>query len=289
MDKEKLLLHIEDLGSIYKVAEILNCSTVTIRNYIKKYNLSIPKGFYSLGKPIGRPKGISMTENQKKLLSKLFKGSGNPMFGKTHNKDTIDKMVANHADFAGDKNPFKKSLEDPLKLLEHKERCKKIWDGRDTAWREVFSSKLSESMAKSNKLCNINLHKNHKSGHILTDKAGEIFVRSSWECAIAYYLDNNINVLLFSLESMYIPYSSLEGNIKNTRVDFIVTLNNGQKILMEVKPKAIQKIKNNPYKIIAYKEYCEANNMFFILIDEDFIYDLSKLDIILTEITNKYN
>jgi len=144
--KEELLDHISDNKSCESLKKIFNCSKTTIVNYLKKYEIHIPKGFYKRSdKKSGRPKGTPCSEQQKNLMSKKFTGENNPFFGRRHNSDTRKKMSINHANVSGDNNPFKKSIADQSKLLQHKIRCKNIWENRDKKYRKLFGDKLKRT------------------------------------------------------------------------------------------------------------------------------------------------
>ena len=272
---------------IGKVATAFGCSIHSIRKYIYKYNIIIPIGFYSTGAKIGRPKGIPMKEAQKVLFSKMFNGKNNPMFGKKHSKKTRVRMSKNHADFSGNKNPFKKSLEDETKLAAHKKRCKDTWLGRDKEWRNTFSEKLSRSLATSRRVNNKDINKHHKSGHINTIKAGRIFVRSSWEKVFAEFLDNLDIVESFSLEEFTVLYY-LNSQKRHSRIDFLVHFDNGCTAMFEIKPKNLLKYKNNMDKVRGYRKYCEENNIEFSLITEKLLFSRYKLFYLLYRIYNKY-
>jgi hypothetical protein len=273
INKDELSWYIHVYRKVEIVASVFACSTITISKYMRKYNITTPKGFYSTGIKIGRPKGIPMKNAQKELFSKLFKGSNNPFYGKKHSKEVKKKMSLNHADFNGDKNPFKKSLNNPCKLQAHKERCKAIWAERNSDWRKKFKRKVSLGLAKSNKLNNKNCYKYHKSGHINTNKAGKIFVRSSWERMLAEFLDKCEYVERFSLEGFYISYININGQTRFSRIDFMVYLYNYNTIMLEVKPKNLINYKNNIYKIRGYKKYCKNNGIRFAVITEDLIFN----------------
>jgi hypothetical protein len=90
---------------------------------------------------MGRPKGFKQTEEFKALLRQKFSGEGNPFYGKEHSATTKKKMSDNHADFSGDKNPFKNSLAKPENSTRHKQRCQATWDNRDEEYRKEFGRK----------------------------------------------------------------------------------------------------------------------------------------------------
>lgn len=81
---------------------------------------------------------------QKQLRRKLFAGERNPFYGKKHSSVTRKQMSANHADFNGDKNPFKKSLGEAGSLAAHKKRCREIWSKRDEDYRKDFGKKIQK-------------------------------------------------------------------------------------------------------------------------------------------------
>lgn len=81
---------------------------------------------------LGRSKGFKHSEEWKKNHSERMRGEKNPFYGKKHSKQTLKEMSFNHADFSGDKNPFRNSLKDSNKLLVFKKRCKETWANRSS-------------------------------------------------------------------------------------------------------------------------------------------------------------
>jgi NUMOD3 motif len=196
--------------------------------------------------------------------NKNFCGANNPFYGKKHREDTKKKMSENHADFTGDKNPFKKSLKDPEKLQLHKKRCKDRWDTKDENYRKNFGSKLSIVQAK---LHARHSNKNHKSGFFTCSNGDIFYYRSSWEEITLKYLDQlkTIGYIQnFYLEPFCISYQH-EGFPYSLRIDFLVELNNEEKIILECKPIGLRSYGRNPIKIQAYKDYCLKNNIKFVL------------------------
>lgn len=274
IDKEVLLQAIHDGKTIWFVMKILECSKNTVTKYMKMYGIVTPKGFYKReGRVAGHQKGVPMSKKQREYFSKKFSGEGNPFFGKKHSDKTKKQMSENHADFCGDNNPFKKSLEAPGKLKEHKERCKEIWEGRDIEYRREFGRKISKSLAESKKLEKACFHKRHDAGHIITEKAGKIFCRSSWEKIVAEYLDKTDLVDSFKLEPFCIKYVNLEGLERYTRIDFMVELSNKNRLMIEVKPKALMTVGENPNKTKAYKSYCLEHSIQFAIVGEEILHE----------------
>jgi len=92
---------------IFDISKILGIHKNTVINYIKNNNINVPYSFHQTSKKFGRRPGFKMSQEQKDLRSKLFKGKGNPFYDKKHSEKTKAKMSKNHADFSGDKNPFR--------------------------------------------------------------------------------------------------------------------------------------------------------------------------------------
>lgn len=86
--------------TIFEIQEKYKVSKNTLKGYCKRYNLKAPKGWYRKPKHLHKPRDRS--------------GKNNNFYGKKHTEETRAKMRANHADFSGDNNPFKKAcLRDP--------------------------------------------------------------------------------------------------------------------------------------------------------------------------------
>ena len=254
--------------TIWEMMKEFSISKNSIKYWIKKYGLKTRKGFYSRGLPLGRKKGTPMTDELKEYYRKKFSGSGNPFYGLKHSLKSRKKMRKPRPHIRGNKNPFKKSLNDPQKLLEHIERCKKIWKSRDKDYRRKFGLKISKSLAESKKLQNKKHHSRHISGFELTFKAGKIFCRSSWEKRFAKVLDSDENVKKFTLEEFCLPYEDKNGNKKYTRIDFFIIYVNGEKEIVEIKPKKLINYGNNVLKIKAIKEFCKKEKIKFRVLGE---------------------
>lgn len=217
----------------------------------------------------GRKKGFSHTEEWKESHRQLML-QNNPFLGKVHSDETKEKMSLNHADFRGEKNPFRKSLlENPKKRKEHKLRCSNLWKIRKSniEYMRNWRIKCSQRMASSSFFKDCKYHKYHKCGFLETKKAGNIFVRSSWEKEVALQLDENESVVSFTIENHLIEYLNNMNEIRYSRLDFLVEVFNGNKILIEVKPKPLQIYGNNVYKIIGYQNFCKKTNYQFSLFD----------------------
>jgi hypothetical protein len=117
----------------------IGCCVGTVKNYLKKFNIETPSGFYSSGLPSKRK---PMSQEQKDLRSKKFKGKGNPFYGKKHTNKTKQQMSDNHADFTGDKNPFKNACKNNPELLQDvKDRKIEEWSCLDLEARYNRSKK----------------------------------------------------------------------------------------------------------------------------------------------------
>jgi len=131
--------HLADGLTIWQIMKAENVSRNTIRNWMAKYTLATPKGFFSRGLRQGRPPGIPMSEDQKALRRRTFVGSGNPFHGKTHSASTRKRMAENHADFGGENNPYKKWIGDPKNRNVRARRRLKYWRALDAKCAERFA------------------------------------------------------------------------------------------------------------------------------------------------------
>ena len=120
---------------IYEIAELKSCSTNTVRNYLKIFNITTPKGFHSTPKSTHKKRKNAWSDERKKKMSERFSGENNPFYKKQHSRETRKKMRENHADFTGDNNPFKTACIKNPKLIEN---CKKIKIGE---WAKLDKEK----------------------------------------------------------------------------------------------------------------------------------------------------
>lgn len=263
--KNKLLEYIKKGLTCFDIMKLEKVCQPTVSNLIRRYELKkyIKSGFYTTGKKIGRPKGIPMSEDRKQKNRIFFSSKGNPMYGKKHTNKTKEKMSLNHADVNGNKNPFKKSLNNSENLAKLKQRRRDFWASKDEQWMKNWKSKMSEIIANSEFVKNNSFNKYHDNGHVSTKKAGEVFCRSSWEKKMCCVLDDCDLVNWFTLEKFTIPYVDENSIKRRTRIDFLMELNNGKKIMVEIKPESLLSINHNAAKIIGCKNYCEQNGIIF--------------------------
>jgi hypothetical protein len=251
--------------TVFAIVKQFGVAKNTVLNRMKEWSLKSPKGFFSLGKKRGRPKGIPMSKEQKKLRSKKFAGEGNPFHGRKHTKATKKKMSDNHADITGDKNPFRRSLKDPKKREAHKQRCLDTWSKRDAEWRDKFGEKVSKGNAESGHTYH---HKNHESGVCPCNKSpkGWVHFRSSWERRTVELLDDYPIVSQVEYESLTIPYTDKAARRRYARSDFLVEFTNGERLLIEVKPEALVELQRD--KIAGHEEYCICEGLQYVVFME---------------------
>jgi len=103
--------------------------------------------------------------------------------------------------------------------------------------------------------------------------------RSGWEFAYFQYLELNEDVKEYEYESFKIPYLSNKktGKYRSYIPDFLVTFNDGSKIIVEIKPKRFLSKLQVKKKISAAKEYALKNSLEFKVLTED---DLKELKLI---------
>jgi hypothetical protein len=122
--------------------------------------------------------------------------------------------------------------------------------------------------------------------------ASNIVYRSSWECKLMYWLDNNDDIISWGSEELIIPYRSpIDGRMHRYFPDFIVKMRTREgklkTMILEVKPKKqtqppeprkrvtkqyINEVTTwgvNEAKWKAAEEYCLDRNWEFRILTED--------------------
>ena len=85
--------------------------------------------------------------------------------------------------------------------------------------------------------------------------------KSQWELKAAKKLEKSDDVFRYEYESIKIQYVDKDGKVRNYIPDFIVN----DDLIIEVKPKKMEPLWDNPEKLKAGIEYCEKNTMKFII------------------------
>lgn len=173
-------------------------------------------------------------------------------------------MSENHADFTGDNNPFRNAIKRDPSIR------KKLSDAK-MGWFERLPKEEQDKIRTENSLREANSPKtakmpNSKSGYYLSEKAGKIFYRSSWELKVAEILDKNPLVVWYDLEPFYIKYKDANGIERGNRIDFFVFLKNGSFSFVDVKPKSMIKLDNNEIKIKNQEKYAKDHGWFYYLV-----------------------
>jgi hypothetical protein len=101
-------------------------------------------------------------------------------------------------------------------------------------------------------------------------KGGECSYRSGWELAYMQYLDSNPDVASFEYETLKLPYIS---NYKTARVkwyipDVLVNYVNGEKKLVEIKPKKKTEQAQIVKKAEAGRVWCSEHGAVYEFITE---------------------
>lgn len=102
-----------------------------------------------------------------------------------------------------------------------------------------------------------------KSAHgdwVNSEKAGEVWVRSSWEERVVLALDKHDGVTDVKVEPFSLPYE-FEGATRRYTPDFLVTFVGGLQELWEVKPEEFREEPRNQLKEKALHKFAEANGM----------------------------
>lgn len=276
-DRNQLMDDVIKYPHITKIMSIHECSKNSVRNWMAEYNIKSPKGFFSNGKPVGRKKGLKHTPESLAKMSEALRGEKNPFYGKKHSAEAKQRMRDNHADFTGDRNPFKNSLKDPEKRRlaseRSRDRMKKYWQNLSEEDRQIKVQHLRSYDSRN---------KNHETGTYSSIKGSVVHYRSSWERIFLEKLDNSPLVYSFVYESQLIVHRNVFDDSKiNFKPDFLVTFISGHTALIEIKPKAL--ISSQWEKLMAQYEWALLEEHQYAILTEDHILHAGGIDDILSE------
>jgi hypothetical protein len=105
-------------------------------------------------------------------------------------------------------------------------------------------------------------HTWHESGTIESNKAGVVWFRSSWEKHAVQLLEDNDEVVKFTVEPFAIPYYYRQ-NLRHYVPDFLIEYVGGRKVIIEIKPECHLDAEINLAKFSAAREYCAAHGLEF--------------------------
>jgi hypothetical protein len=94
-----------------------------------------------------------------------------------------------------------------------------------------------------------------------------VVYRSLWERRFMRYCDLSPNILYWENEPFSIPYQ--HDKQRNYYPDFLVTLADNTKLLIEIKPEYQTRWKKNKDKWKAAREYCKENDLIFKVLTEN--------------------
>jgi len=260
--KEQLVRWIESGKTGHEIADMLGCDIETVRVYVKKYDIQPPTRFYY--STIRNRKKAVWTDEARKKMSDRYKGKGHPQYGTKHSEERRKNQGNRYHDITGENNPYVKSLrksEDARAAAS--QRAKERWAN----YSEEEKQRLLERSVHDNAL-----FKGRRIAHgwYTSPKAGKVYYKSGWEYAVIEYLDKTSLVLSYQVEPFFIPYIDINGRARRTLPDFLVELNTGEQIMLEVKPKRMTTYLNNPYKIAGQKAYCQKHNIkHYVVTDTD--------------------
>jgi hypothetical protein len=219
-------------------------------------------------------KNKKLSKKRKIEISKATTGKNNPFYGKKHTQLTKKKMSINHANFKGNKNPFKQYIQDPdnkkrfsLKLKRAFKRIKK-----DPIKYFLLRKKRSEATSEAhiqNKLKSYG--KGHKHGRFFSHRQKtHLYFRSSYELNFLLWCEGNQKIKSFTNCKLKIPYLDAEGFFHYYIPDFIINKN----LIIEIKPEALLGI--NKLKMTVAKK--ELKNNYIVITEKDIKTKFKKLE-----------
>jgi len=204
-------------------------------------------------------KGTVLSKAHREKISKVTRGENNPFYGKKHTSETRLKMSENHADFTGDKNPFKNAIKrNPQILVRHMKIWRKQWNklkADPVRFKKLCDQRSRTSSANILKGKLNSYGRGHKQGYFYSKKQDlKIYFRSSWEEDFLSYCEKSESIKTFISCPIRIPYK-FNQNIKNYVPDFM--LNNH--LIVEIKPSKMSVFHQNKMKLSALKNFCKNN------------------------------
>jgi hypothetical protein len=112
--------------------------------------------------------------------------------------------------------------------------------------------------------------KRYHSGIHVSPVAGECKYRSGWEEGYMRHLDSSAEVKTWSYESVVIPYVSnvRTGKLRKYYPDFDVTMQDGQRCLIEIKPSKKLSHRTVQKKIAAAQQWCSDHGVTYKILTE---------------------
>jgi hypothetical protein len=174
--------------------------------------------------------GKTHTEEVRKIISEKVSGKNHRLYGKTHTEETKKRMRENSY-WRGKKRPdISKSMS-----IRH----------NDPEYRK----KISSSGFSNN-------------GIYISNKAGEVRYRSSWEKEVFESLDCDVSVEKYVVEPFGLEYV-YDNKIRTYYPDLLIQYTDGSQMLVEIKPKDMIQYPIVRAKFRAACAYCKENGIRF--------------------------
>jgi len=108
----------------------------------------------------------------------------------------------------------------------------------------------------------------YKTGY-LSGRLGRFYYRSSYELKFLELIDTDLIVANIQYEEVVIPYGSFQHYVP----DYLVTLVDGRKFLVEIKPESFLSYCEEKFE--AARAWCSKNSAYFLVLTEDFLFSSS--------------
>lgn len=206
--------------------------------------------------------GKKFDEEYRKKLSDSHNGLVSGMNGKKHSESTKKKMSQS----AKGRTPWNKGKKTPPDV---RLKQSKVARGRKASVEARKNMSIAQLKAIKEGKKRIPSNGNFICGHFYSTKNKKIIhYRSSYELMAYNLLEVNNNVSCYRVEPLAIEYR-MNGKTRLYIPDILILYKNGNKKIVEVKPKRMLSEFINKKKIAAAKEYCQNNNMEFAVWTED--------------------
>lgn len=271
--KDNLEQQLIELKYVREIAQYFDVNEQKIRYWLKKYNL----------KPFKRPYTMSELAKQSRKNNGIkFIGENNP----AKRLDIRNKISKSKKEYWNVLTPAQRSMRNKSFVTdEFISKCsqnkKEWWSLRTDAQMKEISERQSKAQANKSFISK----SYYKSGWFYSIKGGDFYYRSSWELKIAEYLDYEPCVSSYFFETISYEFYDYERDIYRYFIpDFIVTMQTGIRVLLEVKPFAL--IEHNFVKLIGQWEWAFNNGLEYKILTEEYVFNKNKFGKFLEEVNN---
>jgi len=206
-------------------------------------------------------KDVPLSEAHRKGISKANKGNPKCAAAARRTKNRLGTETSQEA-----RDNMRQSALGKIITLEHAQNISKaqIERYKDPEARRKVSLGMARMVADGRRNYN-----QYKTGYH-SGRLGRFYYRSSYELRFLELIDTDLSVVQLQYEEVVIPYGSYQHYVP----DYLVTLANGQKFMVEIKPERLLSYCEEKHE--AARAWCSRNSMVFLVLAEDVLFSSSQ-------------